>query len=355
VKFNEAHSFGRLLGLDNSWLGKHQICTESCAARVQMVAGPMGRLYGLRDREEFHIAIDVQNNHYYKSLTQDVTTGGVYLESLSVRRVVGHELCHVYYFLTDKDKQFDELPKSVRWSSGHEEAVITGDAPGARKEFSENRFAIARGERPRLGHFSYQCPDGHNQGLFLLGLMTGATGTIKDLMAEWVTGMQMTQLISETTQAFTEKALEIIKTHAAESVKPYLPKDADDLAARVTHDRLVAHGIDQQFDLRYLTTDHIIKMRFENPIKLTPDSSTIDRAFCDRANDRKRLIYPILIQSLKTFGCQYMADPIETALNKAHEKATDLLAQLSAAFAPIDQFRRDHLAEFYPDTARKQV
>ncbi|MBI2743461.1 MAG: hypothetical protein HYX48_06045 [Chlamydiales bacterium] len=174
---SEAEERGAQIGFEQSYpdvspafAKLHNVKLKSCACYE---TGSKGKIHW--------VALDPDTPNTSLKLMGD-SRGAWHLEPTSFRRTLAHELLHVYCAITGRHVGYERLPKTVRWTNAHEEMAITGACAGESIEFSENAFALARGEMHRVSHLGVATVS--KEELFVKAFIFGADGTVSRLLAE---------------------------------------------------------------------------------------------------------------------------------------------------------------------------
>ncbi len=101
------------------------------------------------------------------------------LEPLPYRRVLIHELIHIFHMVTGNHEHYVKLPEIRRWTNGLEQMAITGKGGNYVEKYTENSFAQNRGEKERVAHPGDQGP---MQDVFATALHLGMAD---DFIDKW--------------------------------------------------------------------------------------------------------------------------------------------------------------------------
>ncbi|MBI2743465.1 MAG: hypothetical protein HYX48_06065 [Chlamydiales bacterium] len=323
---------------------------ESCAQAGIKELSHFERYIGAA--EEIHtVTLDIDRTFF--TLMED-GKGERHLEKLSLRRTLAHELVHVFHALTRRYEAFEKLPKTVRWTNGHEEAAIAGTCEGAVFEFSENAFARARGEMQRLTHQGWWLGDSR-EALFLQALQVGAYGTMHTLMLEWLK-RKVSRDFCEERVAQTKKV-----GAALEQVFQVLPKDlvaksfAGVTAAVEKQMQGVQEdlGVSKLFDLDRVLDEYIIKARTMLPVEMPAQTNKLDEAFFDELVKHRHVAYGVLIEFFKNNGREKRVEVIEREIGKIQKEREDFHQRLIKAGEPLFRMQAELQAQIAKDNAER--
>lgn len=277
-------------------------------------------------------------------LLQDAS-GKWHLGTLPFRRTLSHELIHIFYDITGKEEEFEKLPKSIRWSNGHEEAAITGEVPGAVVKFSENAFARARGEMLRLSHTCEGVAADKNQ-LFLKALALGCDGTVGRLMAESKAKEGTTDVIETAVSSFVESCLDEMRKSATGALAKYFPKNGKKITATLAAEH-TQKTVADMFDLRAVAVVDISAARFNDSFYKDFTATTkVDLAFKEELETRKSKLFTTWLAMLPYYGYNDIAVKVEMRMDQFVKECQKNLEELGKIKTDLDRFYITNIKPF---------
>ncbi|MBI2743460.1 MAG: hypothetical protein HYX48_06040 [Chlamydiales bacterium] len=298
------------------------IATQSCAYR---------RTQETSTAEEIHIvALDTKRT--FMSLMVD-ERGRWHLEKLSLRRTLAHELIHVFNDLTRRYEAFAKLPKTIRWTTAHEEAAISGSCSGAVIEFTENAFARARGELQRVSHHGWEASNS-KVTLFLQALQVGASETVTKLVEEWRERRRSEELCKRVRKA-AKTVYAALKSMQPAELAGSFPTRTEFLN-RATQNVMSSICTFDHFDLDQVHYQQIIDARTLPPLEIQTSSSIAGKEFLEEVVSRRNAVYQNLIKILKSNDRKMRAEMIEQEVekfNKKREEPSELMPVIEGSFA----------------------